>query len=84
MVDPDSFTRHLMVVMLFGAARADSTPEQLVEIRDICLPLMRDKAVPFTEVVEALFNIMGPEWAPTGEWDAWLMKLYADWKTRHP
>lgn len=86
MVDETSLARHLLVVMLFGAARSDATPEQVARIRDECLPMMRDHETGLDEVVRHLFSIMG-DWMPAGEWEDWIVNLLpeplrAAWPTR--
>lgn len=66
---------HLTVLMVFGAARADATPEQLERLRNEALPAMRDHSVSYRDVVGLVFSIMGPRWAPDDEWLAQVQAL---------
>lgn len=56
-----------------GAARADATPSQLVHLRDVLLPALEGhylETADESEVRLILAQIMGEDWAPTGEWAA--------------
>lgn len=67
----------LALVMLIGSALADSTPEQRVRLREEITVLLRQ----FREdgrmrpVIDAVIEIMGPDWRPTREWELFLKNL---------
>jgi hypothetical protein len=66
---------HLVMTLLVGAARADASPAQVEQMRARIVPVMRDQSVPYVEVRAVLQQIMGPDWAPSGDWAAQIDAL---------
>lgn len=62
-----SIGRTMTLIYLVGAARADATPEQVLELKTN-VDRLREPEVSMRDIAERVFEIMGPEWAPAGEW----------------
>jgi len=57
-------------VLFVGAANADATPEKRKQLRERLTPLLetyRTEGNP-KPILEAVIDIMGPDWEPHGEW----------------
>lgn len=78
----EAVRRGLLVTMFIGAAVSDATPEQRVDLQDQVLPILKDESLPagdaMANAVKATATVMGPDWRPTGEWDAYILKLLDD------
>lgn len=74
-----SIGRHLVVIAVFGAARADATPGQLDNLRDIA-SLLREPSdrFPLDDIVRRVFECMGRTWVPAGEFGEWIDQLIAE------
>lgn len=66
-IDLKAFSRGAIVVLVFGAARKDATPEQIKRIREECVPLIKDVGRPYIDCVKKLREIMGDDWEPADE-----------------
>lgn len=66
---------HLAMVMFMGAARADSSPDQLARLRGEVLPMMHDKSTPYCDIIARVRDIMPAGWRLTGEWSASIDRL---------
>jgi hypothetical protein len=77
---PDQMNRFLTLLALFGCARADGTLEQVEQLRGRPLALLHDGA-PLTDVVHAVFDVMGDDWDPrnaSGDWGPWISHLLVE------
>lgn len=61
-----AIARHMIVVLLYGAARIDATPSQLEELRK-GVDLLKDPAIPLKQVAQHVFDVMGPDWSPRAD-----------------
>lgn len=57
----------MTLLYLVGAARADATPDQILELKANAERL-REPEVPMRDIAERVFEIMGPQWTPADEW----------------
>lgn len=64
----------LRLTLLIGAAHADATPVQREQLRQRLTPLLRRYRADGddTHLRAALRDVMGPTWAPSGEWANFL------------
>lgn len=68
---------HLAFVMFIGAARSDADEQQTSLLRERVLPLLDTfkadgNARP---VLDAVLEVMGPDWQPRGEWSDYIDSL---------
>jgi hypothetical protein len=71
----------LGLVLYFGAARYDASPEQVEALREQVLPLMRSVYLPTGNekpVLDGIRAVMGEGWLPNEEWRAKLAALGRD------
>lgn len=72
---------YMALVMVVGAANADADPTQRAMLRERVLPPLRDERLTGQEArrasVDALLDIMGADWSPTGEYARVLESLLA-------
>ena len=72
----------LGMLQLFGDAARQGTEEQRERIKGECLPILRDRRMPYAEAVavamERLGEIMGPEWRLQPETARFLDSLLGD------
>lgn len=63
--------RNMTFIYLVAAARADATPEQIVELKaavdQLEVPLA-EGGVPMGDIARQVADIMGPGWLPADKW----------------
>jgi hypothetical protein len=79
--DEPTLRRWLALVMLVGAATADADPTQRAMLRERVLPPLSDQTLTPPEArraaCEALLEIMGDQWEPTGDYARYLASIMA-------
>lgn len=71
----------LILLQFAGAANADASPEQRARLKPL-VDLLRDKSLTVSESYrafgEGIIEVMGPDWAPSGEWAEYIDVLMAE------